>query len=168
MTTSGPAVPSPRVGVVMGSASDWATLSHAAATLAELEIPHERAVVSAHRTPDLLRTYALSAAERGLEVVIAGAGARRTCPGCWRRGRCCRSWACPSRAASSAASTPCSPSSRCPPGSRSGRSRSARPGRRNAALLAARMLAVRDPALRARLAARRDEDARRSAAAVLS
>ena len=65
---------SARVGVIMGSTSDWATLCHTAETLKRLGIEHEVKVVSAHRTPDLLFDYAGSAAERGLEVIIAGAG----------------------------------------------------------------------------------------------
>lgn len=73
--------PLPRVGVVMGSASDWETLRHAAETLAELGIPHETKVVSAHRTPDLLFEYAGAAEGRGLRVIIAGAGGAAHLPG---------------------------------------------------------------------------------------
>lgn len=69
------------VGVVMGSSSDWETLEHAARTLEELGVPHEVRVVSAHRTPDLLFEYASSAEERGLEVIIAGAGGAAHLPG---------------------------------------------------------------------------------------
>lgn len=58
----------------MGSRSDWETMRHAADTLRSLGVPHETRVLSAHRTPDLLREYAESAASRGLEVIIAGAG----------------------------------------------------------------------------------------------
>ena len=64
----------PLVGVIMGSRSDWDVMRHAADTLAALGIPHECEVVSAHRTPDKLFEYASSAAGRGLEVIIAGAG----------------------------------------------------------------------------------------------
>ena len=64
----------PIVGVIMGSSSDWETMRHAAETLAELGIPFEKEVVSAHRTPDKLYRYASEARERGLEVIIAGAG----------------------------------------------------------------------------------------------
>jgi len=71
----------PLVGVIMGSRSDWETLSHAAATLEQLGIPHEVRVVSAHRTPDLLFEYATSAEARGLEVIIAGAGGAAHLPG---------------------------------------------------------------------------------------
>ncbi len=65
----------------MGSSSDWETMQHTAATLEKLGIPHEVRVVSAHRTPDLLFDYAASAATRGLEVIIAGAGGAAHLPG---------------------------------------------------------------------------------------
>jgi len=69
------------VGVIMGSKSDWPTMQHAVQTLENLAVPHEVRVVSAHRTPDLLFEYAGSAAARGLEVIIAGAGAAAHLPG---------------------------------------------------------------------------------------
>lgn len=69
------------VGVIMGSKSDWDALVHTAATLDQLAIPHEDLVVSAHRTPDLLFEYCASAAARGLEVIIAGAGGAAHLPG---------------------------------------------------------------------------------------
>ncbi len=71
----------PLVGLIMGSTSDWDTLSHAAATLEQLNVPHETRVVSAHRTPDLLFEYAAEAENRGLEVIIAGAGGAAHLPG---------------------------------------------------------------------------------------
>ena len=71
----------PRVGVIMGSRSDWETMRHAVETLETLAVPHETRVVSAHRTPDLLFDYAGSAADRGLEVIIAGAGGAAHLPG---------------------------------------------------------------------------------------
>lgn len=71
----------PLVGIIMGSSSDWETLRHAAETLAQLGVPHEVRVVSAHRTPDLLFEYASGAAARGLEVIIAGAGGAAHLPG---------------------------------------------------------------------------------------
>jgi 5-(carboxyamino)imidazole ribonucleotide mutase len=71
----------PLVGVIMGSKSDWETMSHAARTLEALAIPFEVRVVSAHRTPDLLFEYAESAERRGLEVIIAGAGGAAHLPG---------------------------------------------------------------------------------------
>ncbi|MEM1330424.1 MAG: 5-(carboxyamino)imidazole ribonucleotide mutase [Planctomycetota bacterium] len=72
---------SPLVGVIMGSRSDWETMRHASETLAELGIEHETRVVSAHRTPDLLFEYASSARDRGLRVIIAGAGGAAHLPG---------------------------------------------------------------------------------------
>src|SRR5947199_335202 len=71
----------PLVGLIMGSRSDWETMSHAAETLDKLGVPHETKVVSAHRTPDLLFEYAAAAQERGLEVIIAGAGGAAHLPG---------------------------------------------------------------------------------------
>ncbi len=71
----------PLVGVVMGSHSDWDTMSHAAEVLEALGVPHEVRVVSAHRTPDLLFDYAATAESRGLEVIIAGAGGAAHLPG---------------------------------------------------------------------------------------
>jgi 5-(carboxyamino)imidazole ribonucleotide mutase len=71
----------PLVGVIMGSRSDWETMAHAVETLQALEIAHEVRVVSAHRTPDLLHEYAGTAEERGLKVIIAGAGGAAHLPG---------------------------------------------------------------------------------------
>ena len=71
----------PLVGIVMGSSSDWETLSPAAEMLTRLGIAHELKVVSAHRTPDLLFEYASSAQGRGIEVIIAGAGGAAHLPG---------------------------------------------------------------------------------------
>jgi 5-(carboxyamino)imidazole ribonucleotide mutase len=69
------------VGVIMGSSSDWETMKHAVDTLKALGVPVETRVVSAHRTPDLLFEYASTAASRGLEVIIAGAGGAAHLPG---------------------------------------------------------------------------------------
>ncbi len=71
----------PLVGIIMGSQSDWETMRAAAETLDKLSIPHEVRIVSAHRTPDLLFEYASTARERGLEVIIAGAGGAAHLPG---------------------------------------------------------------------------------------
>jgi 5-(carboxyamino)imidazole ribonucleotide mutase len=70
-----------RVGIIMGSSSDWETMQPAADTLESLSIPHEVRVISAHRTPDLLFEYAASARERGLKAIIAGAGGAAHLPG---------------------------------------------------------------------------------------
>lgn len=69
------------VGVIMGSQSDWATMQYAVKILENLAIPHETQIVSAHRTPDLLFDYASSAENRGLKVIIAGAGGAAHLPG---------------------------------------------------------------------------------------
>ena len=69
------------VGVIMGSQSDWSTMEHTAKMLDELGVAYETKIVSAHRTPDLLFSYAKSAEERGLEVIIAGAGGAAHLPG---------------------------------------------------------------------------------------
>lgn len=71
----------PRVGIVMGSRSDWETMQHAAQKLEALGVPHEVRVVSAHRTPDVLFEYAETAASRGLRAIIAGAGGAAHLPG---------------------------------------------------------------------------------------
>lgn len=71
----------PLVGIIMGSKSDWETMSHAAQTLDSLGVPYEVRVLSAHRTPDQLFEYAATAEKRGLEVIIAGAGGAAHLPG---------------------------------------------------------------------------------------
>jgi 5-(carboxyamino)imidazole ribonucleotide mutase len=71
----------PLVGIIMGSKSDWETMSEAAAVLERFGVPHECRVVSAHRTPDEMREYAISAEGRGLQVLIAGAGGAAHLPG---------------------------------------------------------------------------------------
>lgn len=71
----------PLVGIIMGSQSDWETMSHAADTLDKLGVAYEVRVVSAHRTPDLLFEYASSAEKRGIQVIIAGAGGAAHLPG---------------------------------------------------------------------------------------
>lgn len=71
----------PRVGVIMGSKSDWETMRHAVETLDALGVPNETRVVSAHRTPDLLFEYATTARDRGIRVIIAGAGGAAHLPG---------------------------------------------------------------------------------------
>ena len=77
MTASKPA----DVAIIMGSQSDWQTMSHAAGTLAELGISHEALIVSAHRTPDRLYEFASTAREQGLKIIIAGAGGAAHLPG---------------------------------------------------------------------------------------
>jgi 5-(carboxyamino)imidazole ribonucleotide mutase len=77
-----PDAPSPLVAIIMGSKSDWPeTMAHAAETLAELGVPYETRVVSAHRTPDLMFDYVAAAEAGGIEVIIAGAGGAAHLPG---------------------------------------------------------------------------------------
>lgn len=71
----------PKIGVIMGSSSDWETMKHACDVLDELGVAYEKKVVSAHRTPDLMFEYAQTARERGLHVIIAGAGGAAHLPG---------------------------------------------------------------------------------------
>jgi 5-(carboxyamino)imidazole ribonucleotide mutase len=71
----------PIVSIIMGSKSDWATMKSSSETLEEFGVPHETKIVSAHRTPDLLFEFAKSAEERGIEVIIAGAGGAAHLPG---------------------------------------------------------------------------------------
>ena len=71
----------PVVGIIMGSRSDWETMRHAAEALTRLEVPHEVRVVSAHRTPERLYDYARTAADRGMKVIVAGAGGAAHLPG---------------------------------------------------------------------------------------
>ncbi|MCM0626649.1 5-(carboxyamino)imidazole ribonucleotide mutase [Lysinibacillus sp. NPDC048646] len=71
----------PKIGVIMGSSSDWETMKHACDILDELQVPYEKKVVSAHRTPDLMFEYAEAARERGIQVIIAGAGGAAHLPG---------------------------------------------------------------------------------------
>lgn len=70
-----------QVGIIMGSISDWETMRHACNVLEQLEIPYEKDVISAHRTPDKMFDYAKSARDRGLKVIIAGAGGAAHLPG---------------------------------------------------------------------------------------
>src|SRR5581483_4322802 len=79
--TDGIRMVSARVGVIMGSDSDWSVMAEAADALAEFDVPYEVGVVSAHRTPQRMLDYARSAADRGIEVIIAGAGGAAHLPG---------------------------------------------------------------------------------------
>jgi 5-(carboxyamino)imidazole ribonucleotide mutase len=81
MSSDASANPSPVVGVIMGSKSDWPTMEHATQVLSDLGVPFEARVVSAHRTPAWMAEYATTAADRGLKVIIAGAGGAAHLPG---------------------------------------------------------------------------------------
>jgi 5-(carboxyamino)imidazole ribonucleotide mutase len=144
----GATIVGPRVGVIMGSHSDWATMQHAAEVLDRLHIPHEVRVVSAHRTPDLLFDYAEQAEERGLEVIIAGAGGAAHLPGM-----------CASKTTLPVLGVPVESSVlrgvdsllsivQMPAGVPVGTLAIGKAGAMNAALLAAAILALKTPALR--------------------
>ena len=143
--------PSPLVGVIMGSKSDWETMRHASETLHALGIPHECRVVSAHRTPDLLFEYAASAEGRGLRVLIAGAGGAAHLPGM-----------CASKTTLPVLGVPVQSKAlngldsllsivQMPAGIPVGTLAIGEPGAKNAALLAAAMLATTDASIRDRL-----------------
>jgi len=152
-----PADETPLVGIIIGSQSDWPTLTHAAATLARLAVPHEVKIVSAHRTPDRLRDYAITARDRGLKVVIAGAGGAAHLPGM------CASWTSlpvlgvPVESHALNGMDSLLSIVQMPAGVPVGTLAIGRAGAVNAALLAAAILATHDSALAARLDALRAE-----------
>ncbi len=152
---SGGGAAAPLAGIIMGSQSDWVTLRHAAAILAELEVPHEARIVSAHRTPDRLRAYAGAARGRGLKVIIAGAGGAAHLPGM------CAAWTSlpvlgvPVESAALKGLDSLLSIVQMPAGVPVGALAIGPAGAANAALLAAAILALADPALAARLEARR-------------
>ena len=139
------------VGLVMGSQSDWATLKHAADTLDRLGIAHEARIVSAHRTPDRLAEYARSARDRGLRVIVAGAGGAAHLPGM------CAAWTplpvlgVPVESAVLHGVDSLLSIVQMPAGIPVGTLAIGRAGAINAALLAASILALSDTALAARL-----------------
>ena len=141
----------------MGSQSDWPTMTHAAEMLTRLQIPHEVRIVSAHRTPDRLRDYAMSARDRGLKVVIAGAGGAAHLPGM------CAAWTSlpvlgvPIESHALKGMDSLLSIVQMPAGIPVGTLAIGRAGAINAALLAASMLAAFDPALAGRLDALRAE-----------
>ena len=146
-----PPLAAPLVGIIMGSQSDWPTLTHAAATLDGLEVPHEVRIVSAHRTPDRLRDYAISARERGLLVIIAGAGGAAHLPGM------CAAWTSlpvlgvPMESHALKGLDSLLSIVQMPAGIPVATLAIGRAGAVNAAVLAAAILATHDPALAARL-----------------
>ncbi|HVY17399.1 MAG TPA: 5-(carboxyamino)imidazole ribonucleotide mutase [Rhodopila sp.] len=149
----------PLVGIIMGSQSDWPTLTHAAETLAKLGIAHEVRIVSAHRTPDRLRDYATAARGRGLKVIIAGAGGAAHLPGM------CAAWTplpvlgVPVESHAMKGMDSLLSIVQMPAGIPVGTLAIGRSGAVNAALLAASILAIADPALAGRLDAWRAEQA---------
>jgi 5-(carboxyamino)imidazole ribonucleotide mutase len=147
----------PLVGIIMGSQSDWPTLRHAAETLDRLLVPHEARIVSAHRTPDRLREFAATAQQRGLRVIIAGAGGAAHLPGM------CAAWTTlpvlgvPVESHALSGMDSLLSIVQMPAGVPVGTLAIGRAGAVNAGLLAAAILALGDPALAERLATLRDE-----------
>lgn len=136
----------------MGSASDWATLQHASATLDRLAVPHESRVVSAHRTPDLLFEYASAAPARGLRLIIAGAGGAAHLPGMLAAKTHLPVLGVPVESHALRGVDSLLSIVQMPAGVPVGTLAIGRPGAVNAALLAASVLALTDPALAQRLA----------------
>ncbi len=139
----------------MGSRSDLDTMQHAAEVLAELEIPHEVRIVSAHRTPDAMFEYAVTAADRGLEAIIAGAGGAAHLPGMTAAKTVLPVIGVPVESAALSGLDSLLSIVQMPRGVPVATVAIGRAGAVNAALLAAQMLATTRPDLRARLEARR-------------
>ena len=143
----------PLVGLVMGSRSDWETMSHAAETLEALAVPFEQRVVSAHRTPDLLFEYAGSAEQRGLQVLIAGAGGAAHLPGMVAAKTALPVLGVPVESKTLKGMDSLLSIVQMPAGVPVGTLAIGRPGAVNAALLAAAIIARFDTGVRERLAA---------------
>lgn len=145
-------MPAPRIGIIMGSQSDWATLRHAGETLDRLAVAHETRIVSAHRTPERLRDYAQSAAGRGIQVIIAGAGGAAHLPGMAAAWTALPVLGVPVESAMLRGIDSLLSIVQMPGGVPVGTLAIGRAGAINAALLGASILALADPALAARLA----------------
>jgi 5-(carboxyamino)imidazole ribonucleotide mutase len=147
--------PSPLVGLIMGSRSDWETLAETASVLRELGIPYEARVVSAHRTPDVLFSYASSAEGRGLRVIIAGAGGAAHLPGMAAAKTCLPVLGVPVRSATFAGVDSLLSIVQMPAGIPVATLAVGRAGAVNAALMAAAILAGGEPEIAAALRAYR-------------
>lgn len=145
--------PAPLVGVIMGSKSDWETMQHASATLTQFEVPHECKIVSAHRTPALMCDYAGSAAGRGLQVLIAGAGGAAHLPGMVASQTPLPVFGVPVQSAALQGLDSLLSIVQMPAGIPVGTLAIGKAGATNAALLAVRVLSLTRPALREKLEA---------------
>ena len=139
------------VGIIMGSQSDWETMRHATEVLSALEIAHETRIVSAHRTPKRLVEYAESARERGLQVIIAGAGGAAHLPGMTAALTPLPVFGVPVESKALSGMDSLLSIAQMPGGIPVGTLAIGRAGATNAALLAAAVLALNDPALAKRL-----------------
>ncbi|WEN14554.1 5-(carboxyamino)imidazole ribonucleotide mutase [Rhodanobacter sp. AS-Z3] len=137
----------PRVGVVMGSRSDWETMQHTATVLTELGVAHEVQVVSAHRTPDLLFSYAEQALQRGIQVIVAGAGGAAHLPGMLAAKTRLPVFGVPVQSKALNGMDSLLSIAQMPAGIPVGTLAIGRAGAVNAGLLAAAVLALHDPAL---------------------
>ena len=146
----------PLIGIIMGSQSDWPTMQHAAEMLDRLGIPHETRITSAHRTPDRLQAYAKSARTRGLKVIIAGAGGAAHLPGMAAAWTPLPVLGVPIESHTLRGQDSLLSIVQMPAGIPVGTLAIGRAGAINAALLAAAILALADPALAARLDAHRE------------
>jgi 5-(carboxyamino)imidazole ribonucleotide mutase len=153
--------PGARVGVVMGSRSDWETMERASQVLAELGVPHECDIVSAHRTPEKLAAYASSAASRGLSVIIAGAGGAAHLPGMISASTSLPVLGVPVESAALKGLDSLLSIVQMPAGIPVGTLAIGRAGAANAALLAIAILAIGDRELRERLDRFRSEQTER-------
>jgi len=147
----------PLVGIIMGSTSDWETMEHTSKALTDLGVPHETRVVSAHRTPDLLFEYAASAEKRGIEVIIAGAGGAAHLPGMTASKTVLPVLGVPVESKTLKGLDSLLSIAQMPGGVPVGTLAIGKAGAINAALLAASVLALNDPALATRLAAWRKQ-----------
>jgi 5-(carboxyamino)imidazole ribonucleotide mutase len=147
----------PAVGIIMGSSSDWETMRHAAETLEALEIAHEIKVVSAHRTPDRLYAFAKGARSRGLQVIVAGAGGAAHLPGMTAALTTLPVFGVPIESHSLKGVDSLLSIVQMPAGVPVGTLAIGRAGAVNAALLAASVLALSDPALSERLERYREQ-----------
>lgn len=145
-----------RVGIIVGSKSDWETMRHTAEMLDQLGIPHEKRVASAHRAPQLVADYATSAESRGLQVIIAGAGGAAHLPGVIAAYTILPVLGVPMESKINGLDSLLS-IVQMPAGIPVGTLAIGAPGAKNAALLAAQILALNDPSLRARLKTFREQ-----------
>ncbi len=143
----------PLVGIIMGSQSDWATMKHAADILAELGVPYETRIVSAHRTPDRMVEYARSARARGLKAIVAGAGGAAHLPGMTASMTILPVFGVPVESKALKGQDSLLSIVQMPGGIPVGTLAIGVAGARNAGLLAARVVALMDEALAARLEA---------------
>ncbi len=158
----------PKVGIIMGSSSDWATMKLAADMLDELGVPYEKAIVSAHRTPDKLFAYAESAVDRGLLVIIAGAGGAAHLPGMTAAKTRLPVLGVPVQSKALSGLDSLLSIVQMPKGIPVGTLAIGDAGAANAGLLAASIVALHDPAVAAKLDAFRDAQTQRVLAETLA